>query len=477
MPRDREANVWLPRLRFRRHRGLASLADVLSGNTCPPMSLADFEHYLAFVEHSLENLQFVVWYRDYRARFFALPPDVQARSFAQPSESTTTAAASTSARCTFRLEGRPGVVKKHRRAERSQRTIEQLRRTWQDRQALGLWADEQRKRMERARPLPVKACEPIAGPSSSSDGSTGCEPSAPPMARISPTSSTSSSSPLQPSPPTPTPPTSPFSPSFDLLTSPAQQPFRSECQLVLATFVRPGAPKELSLESLVRDTVLRDLAWNTHPDAFLPAYEEAWDALESHLLPNFLAHAVSNMNRAKQAFLYVVGTLCLLLSIAGAALLVALADERAYRGFVLPFAFATALSLGGAVNGMCIEQWTRGVAQVRTWEMGREGDEQAETWWAGRVNEGLGVVDEAKAGEEEKEENTLAEIAPWMVGGEEEVVPDEYQRPAIFGPEKIVVDPRIRRLQTRAVLSIIIASFLYAIGFGAVVLALPRMRQ
>lgn len=45
------------------------------------------------------------------------------------------------------------------------------------------------------------------------------------------------------------------------------QPFQSECMRIIATFLKPGAAKELPLDPDVRETAVRDLAWNTHPDA------------------------------------------------------------------------------------------------------------------------------------------------------------------------------------------------------------------
>jgi hypothetical protein len=47
--------------------------------------LPDFEAYLSFVEHSIQYLQFVVWYQSYRERFFALPEAMQALSPVVPS--------------------------------------------------------------------------------------------------------------------------------------------------------------------------------------------------------------------------------------------------------------------------------------------------------------------------------------------------------------------------------------------------------
>ncbi|PBK93894.1 hypothetical protein ARMGADRAFT_109612 [Armillaria gallica] len=62
---------WAAKLNTRRLAGI-TLAQVLGGETCSPISFEDFEFYLAFREHSLANLQFVVWYQDYRQRFFKL---------------------------------------------------------------------------------------------------------------------------------------------------------------------------------------------------------------------------------------------------------------------------------------------------------------------------------------------------------------------------------------------------------------------
>ncbi|KAK0499536.1 hypothetical protein EDD18DRAFT_1151563 [Armillaria luteobubalina] len=62
---------WAAKLNTRRLAGI-TLAQVLGGETCSPISFEDFEFYLAFREHSLANLQFVVWYQDYRQRFLKL---------------------------------------------------------------------------------------------------------------------------------------------------------------------------------------------------------------------------------------------------------------------------------------------------------------------------------------------------------------------------------------------------------------------
>ncbi|TFY57126.1 hypothetical protein EVJ58_g7213, partial [Rhodofomes roseus] len=47
---------------------------------------------------------------------------------------------------------------------------------------------------------------------------------------------------------------------------PRDQPFKEECMRIVATFLRPGTAKELPLDAALRDTTIRDLTWNTHPD-------------------------------------------------------------------------------------------------------------------------------------------------------------------------------------------------------------------
>lgn len=61
------------RPRLSSHLAGITLDDVLTGDTCEPISLGDFEAYLEHSEHSVENLRFVVWFQSYRRRFFALP--------------------------------------------------------------------------------------------------------------------------------------------------------------------------------------------------------------------------------------------------------------------------------------------------------------------------------------------------------------------------------------------------------------------
>ncbi|PVH89998.1 hypothetical protein DL98DRAFT_647660 [Cadophora sp. DSE1049] len=51
-----------------------SLEKILKNRTCSPMSLYDFYMYLKYIEHSSENLEFYVWFKNYQAgRLTAFP--------------------------------------------------------------------------------------------------------------------------------------------------------------------------------------------------------------------------------------------------------------------------------------------------------------------------------------------------------------------------------------------------------------------
>lgn len=42
--------------------------------------------------------------------------------------------------------------------------------------------------------------------------------------------------------------------------------FHKECMRVIATFIKPDSPKELNLDAIVRETIIRDAVHDNHPD-------------------------------------------------------------------------------------------------------------------------------------------------------------------------------------------------------------------
>ena len=45
-----------------------------------------------------------------------------------------------------------------------------------------------------------------------------------------------------------------------------EDPLRIACSRAVATFLSPNATKELPVDAIVRDTVIRSLAYDCHPD-------------------------------------------------------------------------------------------------------------------------------------------------------------------------------------------------------------------
>ncbi|KAK6341408.1 hypothetical protein TWF696_008484 [Orbilia brochopaga] len=60
--------------------GPLSLDNILKSQTASPCSIVDFLHYLRYIEHSPEHLEFYLWHDDYTKRFEALSAEEKARS-------------------------------------------------------------------------------------------------------------------------------------------------------------------------------------------------------------------------------------------------------------------------------------------------------------------------------------------------------------------------------------------------------------
>lgn len=189
-------------------------------------------------EHTVENLQFIVWYQSYRNRFFELPLTEQARS-PGPTE--------------FNFHP-PDAARLARRVRESERMFDALN-------FHGLGSPSAQSLKHRKLDSEVEFGDAV------------------PMTPMTPTSpaGTCSTGALDHI----------HSMSSPLLKKPAEylgkfgplcredlerQPMRTECMAVLQTFIVAGAPKELSLSHDMRDMILRDTAWNTHPDIVRPSH-------------------------------------------------------------------------------------------------------------------------------------------------------------------------------------------------------------
>ncbi|KAH8118757.1 hypothetical protein DFH11DRAFT_697950 [Phellopilus nigrolimitatus] len=379
-----------------------TLAHVLSGNTAPPISLSDFEAFLAFCDISLENLQFIVWFQDYRARYDALPPDVQAQSpplarseLQDEGSNVSHSVVSKSSHATSESSGPKANVeyKEHVQLGNSQggsgsethvHTLGRLVNAAQEfsPSALNLRTSS----LDYPPPQAASVTRNIEGVDFVQELDL---QSFDLYGAISPHSSATLS--FAPSELSPRPlllssrlDCAPFSRQQQPMY-PNAQPFRTEVQNILATFFVPGAKKELLLSSEMRNHAITESGRTTHPDVFLPAYESVYELTESVSLSRFLINASTNINRPRQLFAYFLALLTFLGGLALAlwfilspahSLRVPAQSHRAWRLFSVPLFLSSGMLWYKGFRGLCPLVWFCSSTQLRAWELERMGDDE-----------------------------------------------------------------------------------------------------
>ncbi|KAJ7573864.1 hypothetical protein C8J56DRAFT_1173187 [Mycena floridula] len=420
---------WAQKLTFRTSLGDVTLANIMSGSTCTPINLADFEAYLLHKEYCLENLHFVVWYQDYRKRYLETTKALE--SYTEPN--TTTA-------------------------------------------SVYSYLDN--------------------------DSTWDAEISPPQSAMTTPTSGTfpgamSSVTHLLSA-------AAPFGRQNKILSSGTKErleqqqgDFKDECHRIIATFLRPGAAEELNMDSRMRDTLMKKIMTGSHPDIFLPVYQEVHHLLQSTSVPRFLSFAATNINRPKQLFWYFVGVTDIFLSILIAVIMIAYIptppeQNRAWRLFPVLFAGFGAMQVYSAFRGFCNQVWQRNSAQVRAWEMhdmdleSRKFVEQIQAPPSIKPppspTSSFNIFDQSAV-----QSSLMTPASPGSPGFSmfekkqlEGAVPAflsesrvEMKRPPIFGPERVIQDPHVKAAQAMIMTETWIAGGIFATIFSIVVFSWP----
>ncbi|KAH0588099.1 hypothetical protein H2248_006820 [Termitomyces sp. 'cryptogamus'] len=277
--------------------------------------------------------------------------------------------------------------------------------------------------------------------------------------------------------------------------------FRRECSRIIATFLSPGSPKELALDAIMRDAMIRNISLSCHPDVFLSAYEEVYSFLERCSLPRFLLAASTNINLPKQLYWYTMGMLNMLLGILLALLLITLVPtppeaNRAWRIFPILIFVVGGGQFYAAWRGSCTTIWRRGATQLRVWEM-KEMDTEAEVFVEGVLNQDRDLPQNAIALQEKSQPTkvNVAAIAPFAIEAQQTRLggaslssdtvssyattpgaatpAHNFRRPPIFGPETVVIDPRIKAVHRQLVMEVHRFGVYLLLISSAIVLSVP----
>lgn len=225
------------------------LCHILNGETCPPVSFADFATFLTNKDYTSENLVFVLWYRDYKSKWKLLDKAVRIR----------VPVPSTSLGHRYDPFGylRHGPV------------------------ALSTGADEREEEVSRNRLASANAYSMDATAASDRNDSS-AKPlksyfsrvsSNLPRSRLEASSLAACSSPLTPVSSYLTHPLhSLFSSDGTTFLSVDEQPLRDQAQRAFATFLKKGGSKELSISDELREYVRTCLEASTAPESVSQAY-------------------------------------------------------------------------------------------------------------------------------------------------------------------------------------------------------------
>lgn len=358
------------------------LSHVLNGETCPPISFADFATFIASKEFSSENLLFLIWFRSYRERYEQLAADVRERV---PVPSTKLGDRYSPFRYIDQAT-QNGVVTESATTSQRPATSAHLQVNTPVSHPRGMSRQEER----RGSTISSHGFEPCAwtaegkpcscanaklahahdGPSKWTRARRrSVQHEEPPAAALRPILTHTSLYPTLP-------------PAGTTFLPTAELPMRDEAMRAYATFLKKGGSKELGIADELRQFAKLTLGRSTAPEAFLPIYEEVYSVVENQSLPHFLSYARTNINRPKQLFWYIVGTCDMLIGLIIYLVITLLVTNHRYalRATRLPsavFVCFGAMQTYSAWRGFCQQVYGRNSRQVRPWEMDAYEDEEA----------------------------------------------------------------------------------------------------
>ncbi|KAI1460082.1 hypothetical protein F4805DRAFT_14770 [Annulohypoxylon moriforme] len=296
---------------------------IINGGTCPPCTVRDFMNYLIYIEHAAENLQFFLWYRDYVKRFNKINISEAQLSpeWTQVMEDEATA------------KVQKDAVDK---LKREQKVVSIFKGTDFEKGALEVV-------VELKDPFSTSSLTPnLDNTTSIFSGSQICNHETQAQDAFIAAGATQ-----------------PFT----------IQPFRSEINRVISTYLSDSAPRQLNLSSREQKSTIQALSYTTHPSALRSIARSVEDTLRRQAHPNFIRWSICNCNPPRVTFAREVGISIIALTTVGAILLALSTAARGWRAlFAIGWVVGIA-TLVAAGKGMCIVLHGLHHRHVRPWEL------------------------------------------------------------------------------------------------------------
>ncbi|KAK0910412.1 hypothetical protein LTR91_017161 [Friedmanniomyces endolithicus] len=393
---------------------------IISGAVCPPCTVRDFMNYLRYIEHSAENLQFFLWYRDYCTRWEKLPESEKALA------------------PFWTAEQAEGEVAGNAFQARSKRTNPELAAVLNDTD----FADGPPKHAaDRTNPFAStnrSSDEDRKDPTSDYASSMGDETLASSNVHQSVAGQAFDDAGMKWKP-------------FTL------QPYRDEINHIISVYIAGGSPRELKLSARERQAVLHALQNTTHPTAFRSIIPTVEYSLRKQAHPNFVRWTICNGNRPRVLFARGLGITGILVGFIIDLLLTLSHASRPWR--ILPFLawFIGIATLIAAWKGMCVVLHGLHHRHVRPWEL--FSDEPAEYGNEKWISQETLTSQSTNSFEDE----------PWV---------PKYQKRnvirKILDRQIWIEEPALRQIQDTIFLQAILAGFVLSCVVVGIFCAVPR---
>ncbi|ORY58345.1 hypothetical protein BCR35DRAFT_309467 [Leucosporidium creatinivorum] len=359
-----------------------TVEEIIGGTRCSPLTLKEFEGFLIHEEHSVENLQFTVWYRSYLKRWEALAPEYKALAEPPQERYTQFSTPAGSIRSAGSIYEKDSWWSKlvRRRSSFSAKSVDLERGEGEAPQGLGLEMNGQNEGEAS-----VGASDPLVP-----EGGTFPPPPQgsfipPHLQRVTTQTTMSDTNSM----------TSEgrgkkglrfagLAPLMSIgsrkeLPADTPLPFLDEIQLIKTTFFLPGASKELNIDARLRRHILKSLQpideegnklppSTTHPDVFKEAADHVYNLMERSL-PHYLQWAKGNTNTPKMIFWTGVGMIDMGIGIMFAMIILYFAHSRWWRIFSFLFFQFGAMQAYSASRYFCSQVHGRTSRQLYPWEL------------------------------------------------------------------------------------------------------------